>query len=868
MEGDRWQRLREIFARAEEMNAEAREVYLGTACAGDTDLRREIDAMLAAAQEPGDAIANAIGRAAKQSIEEPAGPSIEPGQRIGHYRIVSRLGEGGMGEVFEAEDEELGRRVALKVLSPWMSASRKGLRGFQREARSLAALNHPNIVTIHSVESDGDLHFLTMELVSGSSLDRIVRPGGLSLEELLRIAKPLLAALIGAHEQGVTHRDLKPANVIATAAGDLKVLDFGLAKMIPTAASDTTRPGDGGLASGSASVSGTPGYMSPEQIAGRGVDHRTDLFSLGVLLYELATGVRPFSPAGSASTAWAILNEHPPLITDLRKELPDRLAGLIRRCLEKEPERRYGSARAVAAELERIERESRRARAERKRRWAAAAAVALLALAAAVVASVGGWRGNPPPLQPAATSRPPQSLAVLPMASLSTESQGTYLADGLTAILISELAQIEGLRVISRTSSMRYRASGKSLPEIARELGVEAVVEGSVLEAAARIRIEAKLIHAATDEHLWARSFEHNVEDVLRLQADIARAIAEEIQITLSTEEEALLASAATVVPLAWDLYLQGKHQAAGFSPPRLRRAIELYERAIQVDPEFALPHAGIASAHQILAALGAADTGEAHNAARRSSERALELRPTLAEAHTTLGWTSLSYDRDWARAEREFREAVRLSPGSPEPRVGLAFFLTSLGRHSEADAQMERALQVDPLSPLILTNRCELSVYAGALETAERFCQEALDLDSSYMYAQFVLSLVAHLRGDQEAAAEAYLAQASGRGLPPESIIELRDAYRSGGATTLWHTVIESGTAWRERGGLVNAAVLALTSIRAGDQAGALHWLEIAFEERSPSIALLAVDPLFDTLHGQPRFEALIRRLNMPTSG
>jgi TolB-like protein len=668
MDQERWQRVQELFEAAGALVPEERAAYLEGACSGDDELRREVMALLGRERVPGDPLGDAVAEAAADAVR--TGPtSLAAGHRIGRYTILDKLGVGGMGEVYLAEDRELGRQVALKLLGSWIAADERQVRRFQREARALATLSHPNIVTIFSVEHEGDAHFLTMESVRGRRLDQAIGAGEVGLEGFFDIAVPLSAALAAAHRQGITHRDLKPANVMLTAAGEVKVLDFGLAKLKPAATSRAQTVALSATLTRAGVVVGTVPYMSPEQVEGKPVDERSDIFSLGVVFYEMVTGGRPFRGDSEAALISSILTQEPPGIATVDSRVPPRLARIIGRCLAKQPQARYQSATDLLAELEEVadsvESHPKISRglgwlaalALRVRRWRLAlAAAAVLALAAILVSvDFGGPQVD--------------SLAVLPFASLNRDGQQEYLADGMTEVLITELSKIGGLKVISRTSVMPMKDTDLSMTQIAERLGVDAVVEGSVRRSEDRIGVTAKLFHAASGEPLWAESFERDLRDLLALQGELARAIAHQIEVTLTPEEQERLTNREAVDPRAWEAYLRGRNRWRQFS---LEEALGEFRQAAEIDPEFALAHAGVATILQMQGAIGFPHPPRvSYPAAREAAARALELEPRLAEAHAVQGWIALNFDFDWPAAAREFGRARELGPGSVDAQRG-----------------------------------------------------------------------------------------------------------------------------------------------------------------------------------------------------
>jgi len=576
------------------------------------------------------------------------------GTSLAHYRILEKLGEGGMGEVFLAEDTRLDRRVALKVLSPELASKPDRIERFRREARAVAALNHPNIVTIYSVEEADGSSFLTMELVEGELLSHRVRPGGLPLDEFLAVAKPLADALAAAHERGITHRDLKPSNVMVGRDGRLKVLDFGLAKLQETskAGDDETMALSAAELTQAGAMLGTMPYMAPEQARGRLADHRVDIFSLGVIFYELLTGERPFRGETSAEIVSSILRDVPREVSQVRTELPDHLARLVRRCLEKDPARRIQSARDLRLELDE------------------------LAVAAA---------------EPAAKTAP--SVAVLPFADMSPEKDQDYFCEGIAEELINGLGRIENLRVASRTSSFQFKGATVDVREIGRLLDVGNILEGSVRKAGNHLRITAQLVTVADGYRRWSDRYDREMKDIFAIQDEIAESIVEALEVTLSPKERRAIQNVATRDVEAYDFYLRGRKFFYETTRSSYEYARQLYSRAIEIDPNYALAFAGIADCCSFLYMF--AEASEANmRLADENSLRALELDPELAESHASRG-LALSIAKQFAAAEAEFQEAVRLNPKLFEAYYFAGRNFMAQGAYTEAASRFEKAAEM-----------------------------------------------------------------------------------------------------------------------------------------------------------------------------
>ena len=579
------------------------------------------------------------------------------GQNIAHYRIRQKLGEGGMGEVYLAEDTRLNREVALKVLPADVADNERRLQRFKREAQAVAALNHPNIVTIYSIEEAPDGHFMTMELVRGKSLDKLITGDGLSIEKVIEIAEPLVRALSAAHQRGITHRDLKPANIMITDDGVVKILDFGLAKLSTPDDSDSGEMPTQTLTVEGAVV-GTVPYMSPEQVQGRAVDYRTDIFSLGIILYEMATGKRPFGGSSSADHVSSILRDTPESVTRSRPDMPEQLGRIIGRCLEKEPELRYQAARDIETALEKIGQS----------------------------VDEGPQESGP-------------SVAVLPFVDMSPEKDQDYFCEGLAEELINALVRIETLGVASRTSAFRFKGTQQDIREIGRRLGVSTVLEGSVRKAGNQVRISAQLVNVKDGYHLWSNRYDRKLEDVFAIQDEIAQNIVEALQVTLTPKaKDAARDAAEKAAPTdvqAYDYYLKGRKFFYEFRSKGFELARQMFARAIVIDDRYARAYAGVADCCSFLYMYYDASEGNLHEA-ETASRKAVQIDPENAEAHASHG-LALSLSGRFEEAEAELTRAVELNPKLYEAHYFFGRALFAQGKHAEAAKKFEDAARVRP---------------------------------------------------------------------------------------------------------------------------------------------------------------------------
>ncbi|MDQ3243250.1 MAG: protein kinase [Gemmatimonadota bacterium] len=614
---------------------------------------------------------------------------LEPGTSLGRYRLVERIGEGGMGEVWKAHDANLDRDVAIKMLLTGALGSATARERFRREALVLSRLSHPGIATIFDFDARDGCDFLVMEYVPGGTLESRLTSGPLPLEDVLDLGTAIAAAVDNAHRHGFLHRDLKPANVALTADGHPKILDFGIALLLA-----------GGKVSGrmtrTGTIVGSLPYMAPEQLFGDVDDARTDIYALGAMLFEMVTGRRPFVKERPEALMFSIINTAAPSVRSLRPHAPDALDRLIAECLRKEPAHRPVSA-GVVSEALRLIRDG---------------------------APTGGL-----PLPPRDVIR---AIAVLPLRNIASDSSQEYFIDGMTDSLISALARIKALRVISRTSVMTYKGSAKSLPEIARELNVDAVLEGSALLIGNRVRVTVQLIAARTDVTIWADRYDRDLEDVLALQNELAEKVSREIAIHLSPTEATQLANRAAVNPEAHLEFLKSRHSFFGGSPEAIEVALRHARRALNLDPNSASAWCAVADCNIFRAIRGIVSPGEAAAEATAAASHALQLDPSLAEAHASMG-VIISHTGDLAGGLRALETAVRLNPGLAAAHNLLGRALYSYERHSEALSAMNKSVSIDPLSMLMRTGLGEACYFARQYEKSVFQYRMSIELDPRF---------------------------------------------------------------------------------------------------------------------------------------
>ncbi|MGD1148655.1 MAG: protein kinase [Thermoanaerobaculaceae bacterium] len=783
--------------------------------------------------------------------------SLSAGARLGPYEILASLGTGGMGDVYRARDTRLGREVAVKVLPADLSRDPERLRRFEQEARLVSALSHPSIVTVYDVGESGATSYIAMELLDGRTLRDLLAEGALPTKKLLAIAAQVADGLAKAHGAGIVHRDLKPENVIVTADGFAKILDFGLGKLVTpedpggraTApkVSEVTEPGV---------VMGTAAYMSPEQALGRPVDFRSDQFSFGSMLFEMLTGARAFGRASAAETMTAVIREDPEPVERGAPRTPAQLRWIVERCLAKNPEERYASTRDLAHDLARL-----RDRLPETSDSASRGAVEAPAPPASRWGVPAAFRAAAAPTEPGAVSLP--SVAVLPFVNMSTDPENEFFADGITEDVIAHLAKIRTLRVISRTSVMAFKGRERSLREIGAALGVGMLVEGSVRRSRNRVRIVAQLVDPRTDEHLWAESYDRELDDIFAIQTDVALQIAAALRAELTLDERSRIGRRPTRDLGAYQLYLQGRHYFVKFTKEGFTRSLALFQQAVARDPDFALAYAAIAHAHTEFSIDGISGVvpSEAFARAQQAVDSALALDDGLAEAHGILGLLRLARDFDWKGAEAEFRRALALSPSSADIHDHLGWLCSAQGRFDESLALVRRAQELDPIA-----HRSDVAnelMRAGRTREALAEAERALALDPTFSrcHAVFGWACLALGRTTEGLAALGRAVEFS-----PGSTLFLAQLGQACGMT---------GDEARARAILTELEALAETQYVAayhlshvytglGEQDAAIDCLERAFEQRSGAIYGVKGSYLFAGLREHPRFQALLRKMNL----
>ena len=838
MTPERWQEIEQLFDSALERAPKERRAFLDRACP-DPAMRMEVEALLRLDATEDDSVETLPSRVAASWVTHDQNENVV-GQTVGRYQILGSLGAGGMGEVYLAEDPSLGRKVALKFLSAQFTQDQDRLKRFEQEARNASALNHPNIITIHEIGQRNGTHFIVTEFVKGKTLRERMKSAPLPLSDVLEIGIQIAGALEAAHARGIIHRDIKPANIMVRADGYVKVLDFGLAKLTaPSSAKlDRTDPGH---------VMGTVGYMSPEQALGKHLDHRTDIFSLGVVLYEMATGTRPFYGDSHAAVYDAILHKAPPS----NQSLPHGLDGVIRHALEKEPAMRYETVSELRADLKQMEAGTKlrpsNIRRSRRLRFIFAWATLLLALAA-----VWLWRAAN---RPGNVHLNEKSVAVLPFDNLSADKANAYFASGMQDEILTKLAQLGELKVVSRASTEKYQRLPRNLRTISRELNVATVLEGSVQRSGNDVLINVQLIDLQTDTHLWAESYQRKFENVFDVEAEVARKVADALKVKIASSREQRLLAVPTANSHAHELFLRAHALGAHSDEESLGRKIQLLRQAVTEDPNYAMAWGDLAGAYLTIADAYRAPL-DVLEPMRNAALMAVKSDDNAAVGHIWLGAVSMLYDRNFPLAKRELECAVALDPNSSDAHRWLGWYMARVERKFDLGrAQLEQARALDPFYTWPLVFESAINLAQGDDQSALQLAERIMEIDPHFFYDVDPVANVYAAMSRWQEAVKRYESLPAGTLTRPN--FQLALCYAQLGESERPRKILADLQAIAKQR-YVDQTHIAAIYAALGDKDNAFAALDRAADERSARISTPRFFPWLAPLLKDPRFTAL----------
>lgn len=852
-----WQVIESLFHEALALKAAEREVYIARACVGNESLRQEVESLIATFEEQNGFMEQPAFSLGLQVLSCDSTGELRAHQEIGPYKVLRKIGEGGMGKVYLAEDTQLNRNVALKFLPSGLANDQWAKRQLIKEAQAVAMLDHPNICAIHRFEVVGDYSFIVMQYVEGETLDDLLRSRSLDLGQRLDLAAQIATALSEAHAHGIIHRDVKPQNIMVTANGQLKMLDFGLAKLVQQKQSMVSAEDHPSHTSQLGFIPGTVSYMSPEQLRAERLDYRSDIFSFGTVLYEMMSGKNPHARASKAETISAVLNNQPPPLRDSAPEIPRELDRIAHKCLEKDKDRRYQSASEILYDLNNLQK-SRRNGTHWLQYFSLRAAVtlALILLLIAVSAFVYLRLTRVP------------TLAVLPIVNASGDTSVEYLGFGLTENLINKLSRLSKLHVKPLTSVSGYKDKQINPQVVGREMNVDAVFVGTIVRQGESLVLQTRLVNTADGSQIWAGQYNIKMEEIFSIQEDVSEHIVSKLELWLGKKEKDLLARRGSENPEAFREYMLGRYYWRNRDTDNISTAIEHFNAAIKLDPVYAQAHAGLADCYVLLnmVSYGHMETREAMMKAEAAAKQALYLDDTLPEAHTSIGIVSLRAHWNWQGAEREFKRAIELDPEYAPAHYWYSNLLAITGRHDESIYESERSRDLDPFSPAATMNFCRMRYNARQYDQAAVCFDKLINEQPDYTNGKYARGYVYLQQGMYQDALEIF-----------ERLYEGGEENKALAGAPLGYTY---GITGRRNNALkvlsdmqdlskhtyIPPQEFALIYLGLGDIDNALTWLQKAAEERFASFTYVAVDPMFDKLRSDPRFIALLQRYNLPS--
>jgi len=786
------------------------------------------------------------------------------GKTISHYKILEQIGAGGMGIVYKAEDTKLKRTVALKFLPPEFSRDNEAKKRFLHEAQAAAAIEHPNICPVYEINEDDDRLFIAMSYMDGQTLMDRINQGPLENEESLKIVIQIAKGLLEAHENNIIHRDIKSANIFVTKKNVAKILDFGLAKL----------RGQTKLTKESTTL-GTIAYMSPEQTTGEEVDQRTDIWSLGVVLYEMLTGKLPFRGHYEQAIMYSIMNEDPEPVTRVRTGVPMELERIINKTLNKDPKERYQHANELIVDLRNIKKESKSevksARKEKKKKvlkkplhkFLLPGSLILGAILLVCTYLLFKGTAKKEPLKTEAITQV-RKIAVLPFKDMSPQMDQEYFCDGISEELINRLAKLSGFRVTARTSAFSFKGKNLDIPSIGKKLKVDIILEGSVRKEGNKLRITAQLIKVADGFHLWSETYNRRMEDVFAIQDEISLSIVEKLKLSLLKEESSKLKLRPTDNVEAYNLYLKGRYYWNKRTKEASLKGLEHFQLAIERDPSFALAYAGIADCYNVLQIYAYLSPREAFPKARTAAEKALEIDSSLAEAHTSLAWVRMSYDLDWSAGEQEFKRALKLNPSYATGHHWYAIYLTAMGRHAESLAQIKQAQELDPLSLMINIDVGFVLFYGRRDDLAIEQYHKTLEMDKDWVVSYWRLAMI---YAQKEMYNKALAATQSMKKLlgdkDPLFLTTIGYIYSLSGKRDEAKKVLNELSEMSKHR-YISSLRIALIHLGLGQKDEVFKWLEKAYEERDFWMVLIKTAPPLDRIRSDPRFKILLKKMNL----